>query len=71
MEPVYYDGDIVLVQQIEQVRLGEIGIFIINNEGYIKKFGGDRLISLNAEYSDILFNNNDYIKCCGRVIGRV
>lgn len=71
MEPVYYDGDIVLVQQIEQVRLGEIGIFIINNEGYIKKFGGDRLISLNAEYSDILFTNNDYIKFCGRVIGRV
>lgn len=71
MEPVYYDGDIVLVQQTEEIGLGEIGIFIINSDGYIKKYGGNRLISLNAEYEDILFNRNDYIKCCGRVIGRV
>lgn len=40
MEPVYFDGDIVLVKQQPAVELGEIGIFNIENNGYIKKFGG-------------------------------
>ncbi|MFR0881168.1 MAG: helix-turn-helix domain-containing protein [Oscillospiraceae bacterium] len=71
MEPVYHDGDIVLVKQQPQVEPGEIGIFIINDEGFIKKFGGDRLISLNEDYNDILFSEDDFIKCCGKVIGRV
>lgn len=71
MEPIYFDGDIVLVQQAEEIQLGEIGIFIVDGNGYIKKFDSDRLISLNAEYSDILFKNHEYIKCCGRVIGRI
>ncbi len=48
MEPVYYDGDIVLIKSQPAVENGEIGIFIIENSGYIKKYGGDRLISLNG-----------------------
>lgn len=71
MEPVYHDGDIVLVKAQQQIELGEIGIFIINDEGYIKKYGGNRLISLNDDYDDIVFSEGDYIKCCGKVIGRV
>lgn len=73
MEPVYYDGDIVLVKSQPLVNRGEIGIFVIENAGYIKKFGGDRLISLNAEYDDILFSDYDpdEIHCSGLVIGRV
>ncbi|MCH5193146.1 MAG: helix-turn-helix domain-containing protein [Oscillospiraceae bacterium] len=73
MEPVYYDGDIVLVKSQPDIDNGEIGIFIVENAGYIKKFGGDRLISLNAEYEDILFSHYDpeEIRCVGLVIGRV
>lgn len=73
MEPVYYDGDIVLVKSQPAVDDGEIGIFIIENNGYIKKYGSDRLISLNAEYDDIMFSdyNSDDIRCVGLVIGRV
>lgn len=73
MEPVYYDGDIVLVKQQNAVERGEIGIFVIEGCGYIKKFGGDRLISLNAEYDDIMFADYDPddIRCSGLVIGRV
>ena len=71
MEPVYHDGDIVLVKSQPQIEIGDIGIFIINDEGYIKKYGGDRLISLNNKYKDIKFSEGDYIKCCGKVIGRV
>lgn len=71
MEPIYHNGDIVLVKSQPQVEIGEIGIFIINDEGYIKKYGGDRLISLNNDYEDIVFSEGDYIKCSGKVIGRV
>lgn len=73
MEPVYYDGDIVLVKQQSEIERGQIGIFIIEGCGYIKKFGGDRLISLNEEYDDIMFADYDPddIRCSGLVIGRV
>lgn len=73
MEPVYFDGDIVLVKQQPAVELGEIGIFNIENNGYIKKFGGDRLISLNDAYDDIILSeyDEDSNHCLGKVIGRV
>lgn len=73
MEPIYHNRDIVLVKAQDYVDLGQIGIFTIENNGYIKKFGGDRLISLNDEYDDILFSDytSDDIHCNGLVIGRV
>ena len=40
-------------------------------EAFFKKFGGDKLISLNPEYSDIRINAYDEIICFGRVIGRL
>lgn len=38
MEPKYYDGDLLLVRQQPAVDLGETGIFIVNNNGYVKKW---------------------------------
>lgn len=70
MEPIYHDGDIVLVKRQNFVSMGEIGIFVVDGNGFIKKFGGDRLISLNSEYSDIILDDNSYVRCCGKVIGR-
>lgn len=71
MEPVYHNGDIILVKQQDTVDLGQIGIFVLNGSGYIKKNGGDRLISLNDEYDDILIKDHDRCRCVGRVVGRV
>lgn len=71
MEPIYFGGDIVLVEECDALDEGEVGIYIVNGDGYIKKYGGDRLISLNEKYKDIEFKTNDTIKCVGRVIGRV
>lgn len=73
MEPIYYNGDIVLVKSQPAINNGEIGIFIVESSGYIKKYGGDRLISLNAAYDDIMFSDYDPddIRCVGLVIGRV
>lgn len=69
MEPLYYDGNIVLVRAQPAVDVGETGIYIINGDGFIKQYGGDRLISLNPEYDDIFFSEDDYISCAGKVIG--
>lgn len=69
MEPLYYDGNIVLVRAQPAVDIGETGIYIINGGGFIKRYGGDRLISLNPEYDDIFFSEDDYISCAGKVIG--
>ena len=69
MEPIYHDNDIVLVKIQDRVNIGETGIFVVNGQGYIKQYGGDRLISVNSEYDDIVFTEGDYIKCAGKVIG--
>lgn len=73
MNPIYFDGDIVLVKEQPSVDLGQIGIFSIEGYGYIKKYGGNKLISLNAEYDDIELSDydEDSIRCHGKVIGRV
>lgn len=71
MEPLYFDGDVVLVRSQPAVDIGETGVYIINGGGFIKRYGGDRLISLNPEYDDIFFSEDDYISCAGKVIGVV
>lgn len=67
MEPRYYSGDIVLVRD-EPVNVGEIGIFVYEGEGYIKKLGDGCLISLNPKYPNIQIENPDSLFCQGRVI---
>ena len=38
MEPVYHDGQIVWVQQCEQLNIGEVGVFIYDGDGYLKVY---------------------------------
>ena len=71
MEPKYHNGDILLIQTCDSVEIGELGIFILDGEGYFKQFGGDRLISLNSEYPDIPLSDFADAECCGRVVGRL
>ena len=73
MEPIYHDGDLAFIQYSEIIEPGEIGIFILNGEGYIKKLGINELISLNPDplFSPIPFGDGDCIRCVGRVIGHI
>lgn len=73
MEPKYSDGDIVFVIQTPAVDEGNIAIYAVNNKGYIKRYEGDRLVSLNPKYDDIMFcdYDPDEIYCLGLVIGKV
>ncbi len=69
MMPHFKDGDVVLVRSQPYVNVGEIGIFVIDGNGYIKERGDDRLISINPEYDDIYFKEGQDIRCKGLVIG--
>lgn len=71
MTPDFEDGDIVLVKQQSSVDIGQICIYTIDGNGYIKKFGGDRLISLNDKYDDIFLKDYQNIICNGLVVGKV
>ena len=71
MEPKYHDGDILLVENCDSVEIGELGIFILDGNGYFKKYGGDTLVSLNPEYGDIFLKEYAEAVCCGRVVGRL
>jgi len=66
MEPKFHNGDILIVEK-SPVTEGEIGIFTLDNHGYVKICGNGELISLNPEYEPIPMNED--IICNGRVIG--
>ncbi len=67
MRPKFNDGDYILIRKQPAVEVGQIGIFAHNGNGYVKKFGGDRLISLNPKYDDIMVNGDTI--CFGLVLG--
>lgn len=72
MEPAYKDGDIVFIQrQDEPVREGEIGVFSLNGEGYMKRLGDKELESLNPKYPAIPIRQYDDLRCFGRVLGKL
>ncbi len=70
MSPMYESGDNVLVNTKANVAVGDIGIFIVDGSGYIKKLGTDRLISVNPEYDDIFPTEYSDFRCVGKVLGK-
>lgn len=71
MEPTFYHGDLVLVQHTEKLRPGEIGIFLVEDEGYIKEYREDGLHSHNPAYETMRFTDGETVRCIGKVLGKV
>lgn len=69
MNPTYCDGDMLLVEMTEEIEIGEIGIFSVDGDCYVKELGRGELISLNPEYKNIPLNES--AKCMGRVIDKL
>lgn len=69
MEPLYYDGDILLVEPCKEINIGEIGIFIVDGDSFVKKLGKDILISVNEDYSDIPITEETH--CLGLVVDKI
>lgn len=74
MEPEYFDQDIVFVRHQPVLADGDIGIFVLNGEGYLKQFeimdDGYSLISLNNKYPDIRITEGCDFRIVGKVLGK-
>ena len=72
MEPRYINGQIVWVQQTEELESGEIGIFYLDGNAYCKKLDCSRvgtfLVSLNQKYAPIQITKNNSFKIFGKVV---
>ena len=71
MEPTYHDGDEVLVQYVERILPGQIGVFVADGEGLVKEYQEDGLHSHNPKYPVRHFTDDDNVRCVGRVLGRL
>lgn len=69
MEPTYFDGDKVAVKKQQCLDIGDIGVFMISGNGYIKEFGHNKLISHNKAYADIDIDQTTI--CIGKVLGKL
>lgn len=69
MEPLYNDGDVLLIEPTCDIEVGEIGIFNVDGKAYVKKLGKNKLISLNTGYDDIPLTEDSL--CMGRVVDKL
>lgn len=79
MEPYFPDGDIAFCNK-DPIADGEIGVFCLDGESFIKQYHHDRfmgmtyLFSLNRDRADadklIVRSSGQYLACLGRVITR-
>lgn len=69
MEPVYPDGCFVAVSSTREITFGQVGIFIVNGESYIKQYQPDGLVSFNHHFKTIRVPDGTGIRCCGVVMG--
>lgn len=71
MVPMFSDGDNVLVRLTPDIDVGDVGIFSVDGNGYIKKKGRGKLISVNPAYDDIEVGEYSDYRCFGKVLGKV
>lgn len=70
MEPTLSDGDVVYVQHTNQLEIGDIGVFYLDGQNFIKEYGGDELISHNPEYAPIQISEFSTFVIQGKVLGK-
>lgn len=68
MEPEFHNGDNVLIKAGSDVEIGQVGVWRVGDEVYIKQRQPDRLHSLNPEFPDIPVDGE--VHCYGLVIGK-
>ena len=70
MEPEFFDGDKVFVKRMDAVDIGEIGLFYLDGNVYIKKQGNGELLSLNSKYDPLPVQEFSSTKCFGIISGK-
>ena len=71
MEPTYPNGCYVYVNTDQEAAYGQVGIFIVDGEAYIKEYQPEGLVSHNKRYKTIRIGEDADVRCCGRVTGIV
>jgi repressor LexA len=73
MEPLYLNGQIIWIHKQDTLEDGEIGIFFLDGDAYVKKYcqssSGIKLISLNKKYAPIIITPDSTLKTFGKVVG--
>ena len=73
MEPLYLNGQIIWIHKQDTLEDGEIGIFFLDGEAFVKKYhltqSGVQLISLNKKYAPIIVSSGSTLHTFGKVVG--
>lgn len=70
MEPTISNGDTVYIQHTNTLNIGDIGVFYLDGECFIKEYGDDELISHNPEYAPIQISEFSTFVIQGKVLGK-
>lgn len=72
MEPTLHNGDIIWIQQQPTLENGEIGVFFLDGNAYVKEFSrtsvGVYLLSHNKDYAPIEIHEYNESKIYGKVV---
>ncbi|CCG16631.1 putative phage repressor protein [Staphylococcus aureus subsp. aureus HO 5096 0412] len=72
MDPLFKNGQIIFIEKSHTIKDGQIGVFIINGDAYVKKVYVEdnrlTLVSLNKKYKDLYFYDNESVRLVGKVI---
>ena len=67
MEPTYQDGDKLFIRSCKNIEVGQVGVFLMDGQQWVKELGNGVLISHNDKYAPIPMR--DDIECQGLVLG--
>lgn len=68
MLPLFEDKQVIFVKSASEARDGQIIVCRVNSDSYVKKLSGNKLVSLNKDYDDILISETDDFKIFGVVV---
>lgn len=67
MEPTYHNGDKLFIRSCPEIEVGQVGVFLMDGQQWVKELGEGVLISHNEEYDPIPMRED--IVCQGLVLG--
>lgn len=67
MEPTFHDGDKLFIRACTEINLGQIGVFFMDGQQWVKELGDNALISHNEAYEPRVMTED--IRCQGLVLG--
>lgn len=67
MEPTYNDGDLLFIHATQEISVGQVGVFFMDGQQWVKELGKNVLLSHNPAYDPIPMTED--IQCQGLVLG--